>query len=546
MPTFAEQIIMDNDYAHSLRTRWETLWQDLADYELPSMADFTQRISPGQQRGSKIVNSIGVLSARECAIRVNAFLTGDGTNWFDLRIPDAWIENDPQVRGWLDQLKQVMYAVFNSPGSGFGTAKEPTYRQLTVFGNGPLFIGETAAGWPVYRAEFLGNCAIWTDDDNKVIALFREYQNTAWGLARQFGEENLPHSVKGVLATEPQRKFTCVHGVRPRMDTDPFDIAGKPYIEGYVLKETGDLLEKARGYWEFPWVFPRWSVSPNESYGRGPGEDAIQDVKGLQRMETDVIKRVSMDVDPMWLTDDESGASPRINQVPGGMVYGRQDVKGNWNIEALRPSGSANDGMAMIEKKERLVESLFFLDAFRMVEKISKSGSVVHMSATEFAGRQAEQFRFAGPPLERQRAEFLFMVISRTASILIRNRKVPPPPPQLRGAPIHAEYVSPMGRARLMSDASPVLELIGDMIPLAQIDQKALDIINVPRAGRVLARARHVPQEVLNSPEEIAAVQKARSDVAAEARQTEQMVAAAGAAKDSAGALKLLGEGGEA
>lgn len=544
MPKFEEQIIMDNDYARSLRTQWENLWQGLADYELPSMAEFTKRIYPGQERGSKIVNSIGLLAARECATRVNAFLTGDGTNWFDLRIPEARIENDPQVRGWLDRLKQVMYAVFNSPGSGFGVAKEPTYRQLTVFGNGPMFIGETPGGWPVYRAEFLGNCSIWTDDDNRVIALFREYQNTAWGLARQFGEENLPDSVRALLTTEPQRRFTCVHGVRPRMEADPFDVSGMPYIEGYVLKESGHLLEKPRGYWNFPWIFPRWSVSPNEFYGRGPGEDAIQDVRGLQRMETDVIKRVSMDVDPQWLIDDESGVSPRINQVPGGYVHARVDSKGNWNVAPLRPSGSPDGGMTMIEKKERLVESLFYLDAFRMVEKISKAGSVVHMSATEFAGRQAEQFRFAGPALERQRAEFLFRLISRTASILIRNGHVPPPPPQLRGAPIHAEYVSPLAVAQRASEGSAVLQLIGDLIPLAQIDQRALDILNVPRAGRVLGKARHVPQEVLNSPEEIAAMQKARSDAAAEAQATEQMVAAAGAAKDNAGALELLQGGG--
>ena len=544
MPSFAEQIIMDNDYARSLRTPSENMWQTLADYELPSMADFNQQVSPGQQRGTKIVNSIGVLSARECATRINAFLTGDGTTWFDLRIPETRIENDPQVRAWLDLNKQVMYAVFNSPGSGFGTAKEPTYRQLTVFGNGPMFIGETASGWPVYRAEFLGNCAIWTDDDNRVIALFREYQNTAWGLARQFGEQNLPESVKSMLATEPQRKFTCVHGVRPRMDADPFDIVGMPYIEGYVLKETGDLLADPLGYWEFPWLFPRWSVSPNESYGRGPGEDAIQDVKWLQRMETDVIKRVSMDVDPQWLIDDESGVSPRINQVPGGYVYGRQDAKGNWNIQALRPSGSPADGLAMIEKKERLVESLFYLDAFRMVEKISKSGSVVHMSATEFAGRQAEQFRFAGPALERQRTEFLFKLVSRTMSILIRNGKVPLPPPQLRGAPIHAEYVSPLAMAQRRGEGVVVLESIGDLLPLSTIDPRALDILNVHRAGRVVARSRHVVQEALNSPEEIAAMQKARSDAAAETQATEQMVAAAGAAKDTAGATKLL-EGGQ-
>jgi hypothetical protein len=542
MPTFQEQIIADNAYARSVRNtgNWENLWQELADYELPSMADFTQRNNPGQRRGLKIVNSTGLLAAREAATRVNGFLTGDGTSWFDLRIPDPRIESDPAVRRWLDELKRLMYTVFNSPGTGWGIAKDPTYKQLLVFGNGPLFVGESRSGWPFYRPEFLGNCAIWTDDNNKVVALFREYQNTAWGLARQFGADTLPDTVKSFLDTEPARRFTCVHAVRPRMDTDPFDPVGKPIIEGYVLKETGDLLGEPRGYWEFPWMFPRWSVNPNEFYGRGPGEDALQDVKMLQRIDTDIAKHVSMNVDPQWLVEDETGVSPRINQVPGGMVYGRQNAKGIWNVDRLGPTGNSGDAVEYMGDKVRAVKALFYLDAFRMVEKISESGSVVHMSATEFAGRQADQFRFAGPALERLRAEFLFRLVSRTAAILIRNQKISPPPPQLRGAPIHAEYVSPLAVAQRASEGSSVLQLIGDIIPLAQVDPRALDIINVGRAGQVLGRSRHVPQEVLNSPEEIAAMQKARADVAAQEAATEQMVAASGAAKDNAKALQLM------
>ena len=536
----AKSILKDSGYAHGQRKPWESQWQRLADYELPSMADFTQRVWAGQERGSKIVNSTGRLSARECATRVNGFLAGDGTNWFDLRTPEPRIENDPVVRRWLDQVKRTSYAVFQSPGSGFGTSKEPTFKQLVVFGNGPVYIGESPAGWPVYRAEFLGNCAIWTDDDNRPIALFREYEQTAWGLLQQFGREAMPQAVRAVLDNEPQKRFVVVHGVRPRRDSDPYDPAGKPYIEVYVLKSTGDQLGEARGYWEFPWLFPRWNVSPNEVYGRGPGEDALQDVLMLQRMDRDIAEHVAMNVNPQWLTEDEGGMSPRINQKPGGMVYGRLNHNGHWNVDRLGPTGSAAEGMDMRADVIRTIKALFYLDAFRMVEKISEEGSVVHMSATEFAGRQADQFRFAGPALERLRAEFLFPLLARTVAILIRNRKLPPPPPQLRGAPIHPEYVSPLAVAQRASEGTSVLQLINDLLPLASIDQRALDIMNVPAAGRVLARSRHVPGEVLNTPEEIAAIQQARSQAAAQAQATEQMAVASEAAKNNAQAMKLI------
>ena len=263
----------------------------------------------------------------------------------------------------------------------------------------------------------------------------------------------------------------------------------------------------------------------------------------VQRIDTDMAKHIALNVDPQWMMDDSAGASPRINQIPGGEIYGRIDQNGNWNIQRMGPTGAASEGFEYMNAKERRIETLFYLDAFKMVEKITKEGSVVHMSATEFAGRQADQFRFAGPALERMRAEFLFPCIARTAAILIRNKKVPPPPQQLRGIPIQAEYVSPLATAQRSNEGAAILQLIGDIIPLAQIDPRALDILNVPRAGRVLAKSRHVPQEALNTLEEIADMQAARDEAAAQERQTEQMVAASGAAKNSAQALTLL-EGG--
>lgn len=543
MPSFAEGIIQQNDFARSERSIWENLWQDLADHEMPTMADFNQQRAPGERRSQKIVNSVGVLAARESATRVNGFLTGDGTNWFNLRVPDSRLDNDPNVRGWLDGLMRAMYAIYGAPGSGFGVAKDPTYRQLMVFGNAPMFMGESRTGLPIFHAEFLGNCSIWVDDNGKVIALFREYRTSALGLARQFGEENLPQDVLAVLATEPQKRLTCIHGVRPRMDGDPHDPIGRQFIEGYVLKEGAHLLSPPGGYFEFPWLFPRWAVTPNEYYGRGPGEDALQDVKMIQAIDTALAKKIEMNVDPQWKVESESDQSPRINQVPGGIIYARMNAQGHFNIQRESPTGNVGEGENYLNDKIRAVKSLFYLDAFKIIEKISEGGSVVHMSATEFAGRQADQFRFAGPALERLRAEFLFPMISRTASILIRNGKVPPPPAQLRGAPIHAEYVSPLAVAQRASERSEVMQWIGDLIPLASVDPRALDIANIPQVGRVLARAHHVPQEVVNTVEQIEAIQQSRAEAAAQEATNEQMTAASGAGLDNAKTLQLLSGG---
>jgi hypothetical protein len=539
-----DKTIREAGYAKAMRTTWDPRWQSLAEYELPAMANFTRIVTPGQAKGSKIYHSEGKLAARECATRINGFLTGDGTNWFDLTVPDDKIAQDRAVQGWLDVVKRVAYFVFNTPQSGFGTAKEPTYQQVVVFGNAPLYIGEDQRGWPIFRPAFLGNCSIWTDENNVPVALFREYQNTAWGLRKQFGEEQLPRSVRAVLATEPQCKFTCIHAVRPREDDDPFDMAGKPWIEVYLVKDgEHQLLADPTGYWEFPWLFPRWSVAPDEPYGRGPGDDALDDVRMLQRIENDLVKAVELQVDPPWLVDDESGVTPRINQNPGSNIYGRMNAQGHFNMMPVVQTSRVDLGQTERAEKIRTIKALFYLDAFKSMDKVTERGSVVNMSATEWAGRNAEQMRYAGPALERLRAEFLFPMLSRVLRILVRNGKVPPPPWQLRGAPIHPQYVSPLAMAQRSSERSAALQLIGDIVQLAPIDPRAIDVINSQRTGLILQRAAHAPVEMLNTPEELAAITRARSDAAQSQAAAQQVATSAGAAKDNAQAVTLLQQG---
>ena len=184
-----------------------------------------------------------------------------------------------------------------------------------------------------------------------------------------------------------------------------------------------------------------------------------------------------------------------------------------------------------------LPEASSGLSILILSEAMSKPGIA---QGGPFAGRMAEQFRYAGPALERLRSEFLFPLLSRTMSILVRNGKLPPQPWALGGAPIYPEYVSPLATAQRSGDRAAILQLIGDLIPLSQLDPRALHVMNAPRAGQVIGKVLHVPMEVLNTPAEIAALEQAMSERANQAALVEQMGTAAGAAKENAQALALM------
>lgn len=540
MDELAKSGIQESDAALAERGSLPTRWQDIADYTAPNLGDFTVTRTPGTERGGKIFNSHGVRCSDELAVRLDANLTGAGTPWFDVVVEDTELAKDPEVRGWLDYHKAVHSMMFNNPGSGFEQAKSSCYRQIVPFGNGPVYVGTGKTGWPVFYPEFLGNCAVWADELNWVTAVFRRYQRTAWRLAQEFGEDALPTVVHTALEKEPQKKFWCRHVCRPvKDDVDPPDFANRPFINFYVLEETQDLLGPVTYDWEFPWLWPRWDVEPNNVYGTGPGDRALQDVKMLQAMEVSITKHVQMNVDPTWVVPNDGNQSPRINQRPGGYAYAEFTANGNPLIQRMGPGGSAQDGMALREAKMQEIEKLYFLDAFKMPDKIKADGKGTYMSATEWAGRKAEQLQYAGPSTARLVTEFLYPLFAITTRILIRNKKLPPPPQKLRGAPVRPVFMLPGYTAAKGFERQSTLQLVGDIGSLAQFDPTVLDRLNLDNVVETIAYDLRAPAKVLATPEQVAAKAQGRAQAQQAQMQNEQLVNASQAALNNSKALQL-------
>lgn len=538
---FIDRLIREDQAAFSQRETWEFLWQQCADLMLPTMAEFTHKLSPGQKRDRKIFDSTGVAVNQKFAARVFGFLTGEGQPWFALRVPDDKLDSNVQIRTWLDEVTRIMMGAFNSPWLGFSTASEEKFIQLGAFGTAPMFIGERN-GLPYFQSEFLGNVAIWTDDRGQVAGVYRRYSDTAFQIADKFGSNNLPKLVLEALRSDPQKKFTCLHIVRPRYEDDPPTFAQFPFISAYICLDDKAFLRPLRGFFEQPWIIARWARSPNEVYGRGPGIWALADVQQLQEVVRDTVRLIHKQVDPNILVSDDGTLPPRANMRPGGYWYGRQNPAGKWNIEQVPSAGRPEAAERLISELRDRIRNHFLLDLFDLPPKISDDGSVVHMSATEFAGRQRQQLQFVGPSLARLRAEDLMPTVKRTFSILMRNGHLPPPPSAVLQSGIIPEYVSPLAIAQKAHEADTIMQFFGHIGPLAQVDPRVLDIINPERTTELLAKADHVPMKMLNTKQERDQIKFDREQAQQEQIEAEQLQATAAASKDSATALKLLGE----
>ena len=126
-------------------------------------------------------------------------------------------------------------------------------------------------------------------------------------------------------------------------------------------------------------------------------------------------------------------------------------------------------------------------------------------------------------------------VIEREIDILAHAGELPPMPDELRkwymqGGEHHIEYQSPLNMAQKAGAGVAIMNTMQAIAPLAQIDQKVMMRFNLEKAAERIGRINGVPEDIIRSDDEVAAMDAQAQQVA----QAQQLLAAAPVAASSA------------
>ena len=81
-------LIARHDRLRADRGTFDSLWQEVADYIIPSR-EFTQRRGPGEKRMTKIFDTTAILACEQLAGALHGMLTSPAVRWFALRSADG-------------------------------------------------------------------------------------------------------------------------------------------------------------------------------------------------------------------------------------------------------------------------------------------------------------------------------------------------------------------------------------------------------------------------------------------------------------------------
>ena len=517
MEDLVTRIITKQESLKSYRTPWENLWQDCGEYVNPNRGDFsTIRYRADTARYDKIYDTTAPLANENLASGLHGFLTSPSQRWFSLSTFDDEINEEYQVKEWLNKTTNILYdRVFNIPESNFNSQAHELYLDLGSFGTAVMMVQDNPGSGISFRTFHLADCYIQENDSGFVDTLYRRYKRTGRQLMERFGDA-VPEKIIKISQKDPYREFEVIHAVEPSETYgDPIKKPTKKAFKScYVLLEEKTLLEEG-GFDEFPYMVPRWSKVAGEIYGRSPSMTSLPDIKMVNAMMKTIIKAAQKITDPPLLVPDDGFILP-VRTVPGGLNFYRSGTQDR--IEALETRGRPDIGFDLLNNRREHIKAAFHVDWMQMPDQ---KGSP-NMTATEVVARQEEKMRLMGPMIGRLQVEFLGPLIDRVFKIMMRKKQIPQPPGILEGQEMKILYTSPLARAQKSGQLMTITRLFESMVPLFQAKPDLLDNMNTDETFRYFHHLLDAPAKILNPEEKVQEERQQRQEQQEQMMQAEQ------------------------
>ena len=519
-----ESLIKRYDRLKSDRVNWDQMWEELATYLMPGKVDFISTTTRGTKRAAEVYDSTGIHALQILSASLHGSLTSPSTKWFGLRFRQDELNEDKDAKDWLEQCSKSMFQEFGK--SNFSTEVAESYQDMVGFGTACLQFDVKTKDAQFdgfnFRACHLAEVVISESEEGRIDTVFRKIKLTARQAKQKFGDDAGDKAIKA-LEKDPDKEFEYIQAVFPREIQGEVAMVAPPHMRPwacYYISVIDKKICKESGYYELPYMVPRWGKTTGDIYGFGPGCVARPDIKTLNESRKLAMKAWEKSIDPP-LKALQNGILGKIDMRPSTVTY----VRDMNSLEPITNATNWNADQLMLGDVRASVRRIFFSDQLELNEG-------PQMTATEVQVRYELMQRLLGPTLGRLQSEFLNPIVERAFYSMLRGQALPPMPEVLQqaGGDLDIEYVGPLARSQKMDEVTSIQRAIDGIMQLAQVNPDVLDIVDVDKAGRTISDRLGAPADILRGDEQVAEMRQSRQaqqQQQAEMEQGQQQVAGA-------------------
>ncbi len=532
----AKEVLQRHGHLASERSPWETHWEEVAERVMPAARDFVGKKSQGAKRSELMFDSTAALGLMRFAAAMQSYLVPPTQRWHRLRASDPALADDQEVKEYLDNVTDILFAMRYAPTANFQNQFHEVLLSLGAFGTCGLFVDEAVGRGMTYKSIFLGELFIAENAVGAIDYVHRKYELTARQAAIEFGIENLPEKIAKDVNDKPFEKHEFLHCVRPNYELKPgrMDASGMA-LQSLHIAVHGVKTIRRSGYRTMPYAVSRYVTSSRETYGRSPAMLALPEIKTVNEQRKTMLRAGHRAVDPPLLLADDGELSV-FSTRPNALNYGAMNMQGQPLVQPLNSGANLPTGFELTEDTRRAINDHFLVSLFQiLVDRPDR------MTATEAMLRAQEKGALLAPMMSRQHSELLAPMIERELSIAAAAGQLPPMPAALRerGGDVRVEYESPLTRIMESEEGVGIMRTVEVAAPIANIEPKALRGVRWEKLFQRMAEITGVRAKYIVSEEELAEAEEAEAQQQQLAQFVDSAPAAANAAKQLAQAQQI-------
>jgi hypothetical protein len=503
----------DLDLIAQLESERSTLtahYSELARFVWPDHAVMNRSKSQqeGDKRALEVVDVTAPIAADRCASALMSMTAPSHRQYHRLAVDDEELQNDLEVKRWLEDTNDTLFRRRYAPGSGFAAQYHEGCKSVVVFGPILTFVEDMISadgtGYNCYHSLSVSNTFLTLDKKNRINGMARWLDFTASQLEEKFTRERLPPRVIQALdsndAGSRQQKWRLVHVVQPLPQKKA--VSGFTHASRYSLSEEETLLEE-RGYRGCPLAGARYSTMPGETYGRSIAMLVLPAIKTLNKAKRDYIVGIHKQVDPPLLAHDEDGVMTAIRAVPGKATGGGVSADGKPLVLPLSQPGRLDWADKFMEDERRAINDAFMTNLFQI---LADQGTSREQTAYEVSVREVEKAALLSPSTDRINDEYFSALVARELAIAEESGDIAPMPDALRDRPGSIK-VTHVGDLSVAQQAEKILGIQRalEVAPLfAEQDPSSVKRVKWADAFKAFAEGVGISADLIATDEEMA------------------------------------------
>lgn len=511
----------------------EKYWKDAYKYTCPYKGQyFINKNTDGFQNANQARTQQNFIYDSTAPESVNLFasalisgLTPSSSQWFHFRISDVDFSLlSTESRTWIQKAAQTLFNMIHN-SSNYNAVTYESFQDCGIAGYFGLYTTKEPGKDFVHEE--------WTPDTlylkenpktKKVDTVYRLIPYTISDAYQMFGN-GLPKELLDAYKNNPHsdKMYDFIHVIKPREGIEPGVTADrKPIAALYVYLGDGTIVKES-GYDEMPVAIVRWNKVPKTPYAVGIVNDALPDIKTLNKIVELKLTNADMAIAGTYVMKNDGIMNPNTVKVGARKIIVANDV------DNIKPLTSAGDFKVTNETEVQLRSQIKKVMMADQLEPIQKN----YVSATEVQQHAQIVRSLLAPQFGRLQSEFLEPYIARIFGLAMRDGTLGVLPDeliQIQAAMKEAnktfglipEYTSPMARAQRQEEINSMVQFEQNLGGTASLNLGVLDFYDFDKATIKKSELLGVPSSVIRSQADVDALRQQQAEQQAQAQQAQQ------------------------